>query len=358
MIRCCGKYCCEECTGQLFKFHSHRKDPSHGLLCPCCRAPCIENDFKINLKIANSSRKWLLRHAAAAFASGKMGLQKSKRKALEYYQKAAEWGDAVAQRELAIGYMNGTNGLSKSISLARKWAEQAVEQGDAIAQGILGEILLHGTHHTDDDRNLGYDLISLAAYQGDPISRMLLVQFYTGNLPVHKENVDLRQNKNCVLSGYWCGKAAEIDSNDPLPRVIALEGLVRYLLQNVRDTAWYEDRPSIGIEPLTGYSHVPFCVWALTDAEKMQPDVERGDEFNVLNVWKVVCANCGSREKSKLDECPSCNAFSYCSEKCQAKHWANGHKVDCKGHWIEDFFPNIRNPIKTKLEWDDPINVM
>ena len=351
LMLCCGNYCCEECTGELLKFHSHgQEDPSRELLCPCCRAPCESNNFKINLKAANSSKKWLLRPAADAFASGKMGLPKSKKKALEYYQKAAEWGDASAQRELAVRYMNGIRGLPQSMSLATKWAEQAVEQGDAIAQGILGEILLHGPNYTDCERKRGYDLISLAAYQGDPISRMLLVQFYTSKLPEDLENIDLRQNKDCILSGYWCGKAAEIDSKDPRTRVFALEGLVRCLLQNVRDTAWHEDRPSIGIDPLTGYSHVPFCVWALSNAEKMLPDVERGDEFNVLSVWKFVCANCGSRDKSKLNVCHGCNAFSYCSKECQVKHWNDGHKVDCKGHWVEDFFPNIRNPIKAESE--------
>ena len=38
--------------------------------------------------------------------------------------------------------------------------------------------------------------------------------------------------------------------------------------------------------------------------------------------------------------------FITAQEKCKKKHWKAGHKQDCKAHWIESFFPNLRNPNK------------
>ena len=54
-------------------------------------------------------------------------------KAVKYFRKAAEQGDAEAQYNLALSYYNG-QGVTKSYPNAVKWYRKAAEQGDAKAQ--------------------------------------------------------------------------------------------------------------------------------------------------------------------------------------------------------------------------------
>ena len=99
-----------------------------------------------------------------------------------------------------------------------------------------------------------------------------------------------------------------------------------------------------------GHLHISFCMWALGKGGQWY-----STELNFSNPWIDVCANCGLRpqqqqhqnqEKEQFKFCARCRSFNYCSKKCQVVHWKAGHKVDCKGHWIEEFFPDIRNARK------------
>ena len=63
-------------------------------------------------------------------------------KAVEYYQKAAEQGNAAAQYNLGVYYYNG-EGVPQSYTEAVKWFKKAAEQGHAKAIEVLkslGEI--------------------------------------------------------------------------------------------------------------------------------------------------------------------------------------------------------------------------
>lgn len=53
-----------------------------------------------------------------------------------WYRKAAEQGDADAQRALGIYYETG-KGISKNIGEAVKWYRKAAEQGDVLASVYL-----------------------------------------------------------------------------------------------------------------------------------------------------------------------------------------------------------------------------
>ena len=161
--------------------------------------------------------------------------------------------------------------------------------------------------------------------------------------PQLKSNVDLARKK-FLLALYWAGKAAEIDSKIQFNNSLALKMVVGALECEVKDL-WH-DRPLISVEPLPGFSHVPFSVWALKKANKLHCDTAGEIEYtgDGFDVWKLMCANCGCRENAKLKVCARCKAFCYCSKDCQLKHWKDGHRLDCKNHWIESFFPNIRKP--------------
>ena len=57
-------------------------------------------------------------------------------KAFEFYQKAANLGNSVAQHNLACMYKNGV-GIEKDINQAIYWYEQSAKQGDQDAQDQL-----------------------------------------------------------------------------------------------------------------------------------------------------------------------------------------------------------------------------
>ena len=56
-----------------------------------------------------------------------------KKKACEWYQKAAEQGSASAQFNLGVAYYCG-EGVTRDLKTAAEWYQKAAEQGDAIAQ--------------------------------------------------------------------------------------------------------------------------------------------------------------------------------------------------------------------------------
>ena len=146
------------------------------------------------------------------------------------------------------------------------------------------------------------------------------------------ENRDWR--KNLLLTLYcWYGKSAEIKQknskgcNSLLKMAVYLH-IAMAVLWHPRDDGYRG--------PLLRYSNVSFCTWALL--------AKGGQNTCLFACWTHKCANCNmmSEVKYQLKSCARCKAFYYCSEKCQVEHWEADHKVDCKGHWIEAFFPDIR----------------
>lgn len=75
----------------------------------------------------------------------------NKKSPLKVLIKAAEQGNAKAQRYLAIRYNNG-DGLSRSLAKAVEWFTKAAEGGDFYAQLVLGEFYKGGIGVTKNDR--------------------------------------------------------------------------------------------------------------------------------------------------------------------------------------------------------------
>lgn len=75
----------------------------------------------------------------------------NKKSPLKVLIKAAEQGNAKAQRYLAIRYNNG-DGLSRSLAKAVEWFTKAAEGGDFYAQLVLGEFYKIGIGVTKNDR--------------------------------------------------------------------------------------------------------------------------------------------------------------------------------------------------------------
>ncbi len=67
---------------------------------------------------------------------GRNGKEQSYSEAVKWFRKAAEQGDAAAQRALGVCYDNGY-GVEQSDSEAIKWYQKAADQGDASALEAL-----------------------------------------------------------------------------------------------------------------------------------------------------------------------------------------------------------------------------
>eukprot|EP01084_Bolivina_argentea_P131714 232457_1 len=60
---------------------------------------------------------------------------------------------------------------------------------------------------------------------------------------------------------------------------------------------------------------------------------------------KMKCSNC---DKKGLKSCIGCMKISYCSRKCQKKHWKYKHKYECRKKWIIQY--SIFNIIDQRLQ--------
>lgn len=70
---------------------------------------------------------------------GMAGLQPDPWKSLQYYERAAEKGDAEAMLSMSGWFMSGAEGyFEKNEGLAFKWCERAAEKGVAKAEFALG----------------------------------------------------------------------------------------------------------------------------------------------------------------------------------------------------------------------------
>ena len=77
------------------------------------------------------------------YAKGWDGGEKSLEKAAEWYERAAEGGDAVAQCNIGVYYEKGS-GVPQSFEKAAEWYERSAQQGDAKAQCNLGACYRYG----------------------------------------------------------------------------------------------------------------------------------------------------------------------------------------------------------------------
>ena len=79
-----------------------------------------------------------------------IGVVKDSKKALEFYEQAANAGDVLAMSGAARLLENGT-GVRKNINKAIEWYQKAAEAGDEFAYYQLGEIYLDEYINMDDD---------------------------------------------------------------------------------------------------------------------------------------------------------------------------------------------------------------
>jgi TPR repeat protein len=127
-------------------------------------------------------------------------------KAVLWYKKAADQGNAIAQNNLGECYENG-KGLPKDIQQAVYWYKKAVEQDDAYAQFNLGQCYENGSG-VEQDLKQAVDLYTKAAEQYHSTAQRNLAKCYEEGKGVESD---------MEVAVYWCMKAAV--SGDPAAQV-------------------------------------------------------------------------------------------------------------------------------------------
>ena len=126
------------------------------------------------------------------------GVQKDPTKAVEWYRKAAEQGHPVAQFNLGTAYEEGT-GVTKDLSQAVQWYGKSAAQNNAQAQTRLGFLYESGSGVTKDNAQAA-QLYRQAAEQGNARAQTRLGFLYQSGEGVDKDNVQAAQ---------WYQKAAD-----------------------------------------------------------------------------------------------------------------------------------------------------
>ena len=75
-----------------------------------------------------------------AYENAMGGLTKDETKAVEWFQKAAEAGNAIAMHNLGYAYEYGKGGLTKDKAKAMEWYWKAAEAGISEAAERLQEL--------------------------------------------------------------------------------------------------------------------------------------------------------------------------------------------------------------------------
>ena len=111
--------------------------------------------------------------------------QKKFRKAFEWFKKAAEQGEAVAQFNVGVLYLNG-EGVEKDAKVAFEWFKKAAEHGYAVAQSNVGVFYLNG-EVVEKDAKEAFEWFKKAAEQGDAGGQNNLGTCYYFGVGVEKD---------------------------------------------------------------------------------------------------------------------------------------------------------------------------
>jgi hypothetical protein len=124
--------------------------------------------------------------------------------AITWFRKAADQGDALAQRLIGYLYEEGGHGVQQDYAQAMAWHRKAADQGDATSQNWLGLLYSNG-QGTRQDYAQAMVWLRKAADQGDT-----LAQFNVGLL--YQNGWGVKQDYSQAMA--WFRKAADGGSVD------------------------------------------------------------------------------------------------------------------------------------------------
>jgi len=172
-----------------------------GLVAVCCAllAQAQNNDEAVNWfrKAAEQGNAVAQHYLGVKYADGQ-GVAQNDAEAVKWYRKAAEQGDAPAQNDLGFMYSNG-RGVAQDDAEAEKWFRKAAEQGFAGAQNNLGSMYYKGQGLAQNYAE-AVKWYRKAAEQGDA-----LAQYNLGDM--YRRGQGIAQNDAEAMK--WFAKAAD-----------------------------------------------------------------------------------------------------------------------------------------------------
>ncbi len=136
-------------------------------------------------------------HSLAFMYLNGEGVPENQRKAVEYFQIAAECGIVQAQRIISQEYISGDI-LPRDYEKAREWMEKAAIKGDPQAQLMLGRYYVSGFGFDSDQK--AFEWFEKAAEQGDAEAEYTLGGCYI---------YDIYVQQDARIANQWFERAAE-----------------------------------------------------------------------------------------------------------------------------------------------------
>lgn len=122
-------------------------------------------------------------------------------KAREWFEKAAQQGDALAQVEVGETYYDGCPDAERDYAKAKRWFEKAAEQGNATAQHNIGRMYELGKG-VEQNLQIATQWFEKSAQSGNVTYQQMLGSFY-------RDSIDMQDFSQ---SFKWFEKAAQQDN--------------------------------------------------------------------------------------------------------------------------------------------------
>ena len=178
----------------------------------------VDKDYAI-------AAQWFEKAAEQGDAQGEFSIGQSylieedHEKAVEWITKSAEQGNAQGQFNVGYCYLNG-QGVEENHEKAVKWLTKSAEQGNATAQCILGKCYLNG-QGVEEDHEKAFEWFTMSAEQGNAHGQCIMGYRYLNGQGVEEDHQKAVE---------WYTKSAEQGNEDakisiavirhPLPKVL------------------------------------------------------------------------------------------------------------------------------------------
>ncbi len=180
-------------------------------------------------KAADKGDADAMRNLGVLYANG-WGVAQDDAKAREWYEKATETGDASAMNKLGALYANG-QGVAQDYGKAREWYEKAADKGDATAMRNIGVLYANGQGVAQDYAK-AYVWYKMAVNRGDATAMRNLGVLYANGQGIAQDYGRARE---------WYEKAADKGDATAMRNLGVLYAHGQVVAQDYgRAREWYE----------------------------------------------------------------------------------------------------------------------